>query len=139
MGVDLSEEMLKVAGRKAAAAGVAVHRLKANLVNLAGLQDQSFDYAACLFSTLGLIVGVEARQRFLTHVFRLLRPGGVFVVHVHNRWFNVWTAPGRRLLFGELLRGAGGDLEEAASRELDGHGAHPFMISEARWMPARMR
>src|SRR5262245_36090994 len=46
VGVDLSEEMLRVAGEKAAAAGVAVHRLKMNLVELDALRDESFDYAA---------------------------------------------------------------------------------------------
>ena len=33
----------------------------------------------------------------------MLRPGGVFVLHVHNRWFNMWTAHGRRLLTRELF------------------------------------
>src|SRR5262245_42491758 len=37
LGVDLSEEMLRVVGEKAAAAGVVVHRLRANLVELDGL------------------------------------------------------------------------------------------------------
>jgi ubiquinone/menaquinone biosynthesis C-methylase UbiE len=94
LGVDLSEEMLRVAGEKAAAAGVVVHRLKANLVELDGLRDGGFDYAACLFSTLGMVHGLAERRRVLAHVHRLLKPGGVFVLHVHNRWFNVWS-PGR--------------------------------------------
>src|SRR5437870_3545018 len=34
LGVDLSEEMLRIAGEKAGAAEVPVHRLKANLVEL---------------------------------------------------------------------------------------------------------
>jgi len=33
-----------------------------------------------------------------------LRPGGVFVLHVHNRWFNGWDRTGRRWLFRDLLR-----------------------------------
>src|SRR5205823_4244519 len=55
LGVDLSEAMLQVAGAKAAAAGVDVPLLRANLVELNGLADESFDYAACLFSTLGMV------------------------------------------------------------------------------------
>jgi hypothetical protein len=34
----------------------------------------------------------------------LLRPGGVFVLHVHNRWFNFWDPQGRRWLAGNLAR-----------------------------------
>src|SRR5436190_23652657 len=52
LGVDLSAEMLRVAGDKAAAAGVAIARLQANLVELGCLADDTFDYVACLVSTL---------------------------------------------------------------------------------------
>jgi SAM-dependent methyltransferase len=102
VGIDLSEAMLKQVGKKANAAGVTVPCVKANLVELDGLADRSFDYAACLFSTLGMIQGVEERRRFLAHVHRLLRPGGRFVLHVHNRWFNMWNPQGRRWLLGDL-------------------------------------
>ncbi len=103
LGVDLSDEMLRVAARKAREAGVHVRLVKANLVELSGIGDASFDYAACLFSTLGMIGGAENRQRFVSHVHRLLRPGGRFVVHVHNRWFNFWDPQARRWLLKNLL------------------------------------
>ena len=102
VAVDLSEEMLAIVGEKAAAAGVEIERIEANLVDLSAIADASFDYAACLFQTLGLIDGGEFRRRAVEHAYRLLRPGGVFVLHVHNRWFNVWTGHGRRLLAGDL-------------------------------------
>ena len=116
IGVDLSLEMLKVLHEKAAAQVLAIPCGCANLVELDMFADQSFDHAGCLFSTLGLVVGAEARRRVVAHAFRLLRPGGVFVVHVHNRWFNLWTAPGRKLLLKEMLgswlgRGGSGDYE----------------------------
>lgn len=98
LAVDLSAPMLDVVGEKAGAAGVHVDRLQANLVELDCLADATFDYAACLFSTLGMIAGADARRRFLAHVRRLVRPGGVFVVHVHNRSFLWLTRAGRRLL-----------------------------------------
>jgi SAM-dependent methyltransferase len=104
VGVDLSEEMLRVLGAKASEAGVSVDRVKANLVELNALAGQSFDYAACLFSTLGMIAGRGERQKALGHAFRLLRPGGVFVVHVHNRWHNLRDPAGRRWLLTEGWR-----------------------------------
>ncbi|MBM4068911.1 MAG: methyltransferase domain-containing protein [Planctomycetes bacterium] len=100
VGVDLAEEMLRIAGAKASATGVKVQRLKANIAELACLDDGVFDYAACLFSTLGMVCGDEARRQVIGHAFRLLRPGGTLILHVHNYWFNLWT-PGLR---GWLLR-----------------------------------
>jgi len=116
IAVDLSPQMLKVLRKKSAALGLDIPCVCANLVELGMFADQSFDHAACLFSTLGLVVGAEARRRVVEHAFRLLRPGGVFVVHVHNRWFNFWTTHGRSLLLKEMLRsalgrGATGDYE----------------------------
>jgi SAM-dependent methyltransferase len=120
LGVDLSEEMLRVAGDKAAAAGVSIQRLKANLVELDGLADRSFDYAACLFSTLGMIEGREQRQRVVQHAHRLLRPGGRFILHVHNRWFNFWDSSGRRWLLRDLWRSLLGD-PDAGDRVMPVH------------------
>jgi SAM-dependent methyltransferase len=136
LGVDLSEEMLRQAGAKAHAAGVAVHRLKANLVELEGLADRSFDYAACLFSTLGMIRGAAARRRVVEHVFRLLRPGGKFILHVHNRWFNLWNPQGRRWLLKNWLgswlgRAEAGDRVMPIHQGIAGLTLHLFTRREA--------
>jgi SAM-dependent methyltransferase len=87
VGVDLSDAMLAVAAANAAAAGVRVGWAKANLVELGGVPDESFDYAACLFGTLGMVRGADHRLIAAGHAYRVLRPGGRLVLHAHNRWF----------------------------------------------------
>jgi ubiquinone/menaquinone biosynthesis C-methylase UbiE len=84
VGVDLSDEMLARAREENPAATF----LKANLVDLADVPDASFDWAACLFSTLGMIRGVENRRSALRSFIRILKPGGALVLHVHNRRFH---------------------------------------------------
>lgn len=93
VGVDLSPEMLAKAKTNADAAGVSVEWVTANVVDLNGLADGSFDYAACLFSTLGMVRGEENRRAAVAAVRRVLKPGGRFVLHVHNRYFRRlgWT------------------------------------------------
>jgi SAM-dependent methyltransferase len=136
VGVDLSEEMLRVAGEKAAASGVTVHLLKMNLVELDALADQSFDNAACLFSTLGMVSGAAERRRVMGHAFRLLRPGGKFVLHVHNRWFNWWDPQGRHWLIRDTLRsflggGPAGDRAQPVHQGIAGLTLHLFTRREA--------
>lgn len=104
VGVDLSESMLREARSRAEAARVRVSLLHANLVELDCLADHSFDQAACLFSTLGMVLGEESRRRAIGHVHRVLRPGGRFVLHVHNRGFNVWHRVGRSWLVRDAWR-----------------------------------
>lgn len=135
LGVDLSAEMLKVVGEKAGAIQVQVHRLQANIVQLEGIADQSFDYAACLFSTLGMIAGVDERRRVLGHIHRLLRPGGTFVLHVHNRWFNCWDPNGRAWLLKDCWRSLWGspntgDRSMPAHQRLSGFPLHLFTRRE---------
>lgn len=96
LGVDLSGSMLEITAAKARNEGLKIACLKANLVELNAIMSASFDYAACLFSTLGMIRGRENRRSFLGHVFRILRPGGLFVIHVHNRWFGFGRKLGKR-------------------------------------------
>jgi SAM-dependent methyltransferase len=136
LGVDLSPGMLRVAGEKAAAARVTVHRLQANIVELDGLRDGSFDYAACLFSTLGMVTGAAERRRVVGHVYRLLRPRGRFVLHVHNRWFSFWDMQGRRWLAKDRLRSAlgkpdAGDRPMPVHQGVGGLSLHHFTWREA--------
>jgi SAM-dependent methyltransferase len=93
VGVDLSDEMLARAKDNLQTAGInpaARHRVRyvtANITDPALLEGESFDYAACLFSTLGMIRGAENRARVIANAFRLVKPGGRFVLHAHNRFF----------------------------------------------------
>ena len=73
LGIDLSAEMLAVAAEKARACNAGVPLLRANLVELDCVRDQSFDYAACLFSTLGI-----------DHSVTTLNPTGVGLAPVPN-------------------------------------------------------
>lgn len=102
LGVDLSPEFLGIVGRKAAAAGLSIDRVRANLIELDCLADAAADYAVCLFSTLGMIRGRENRLTVLRHARRILRPGGRLVIHVHNRWRNLFEPQGRTWLLKNL-------------------------------------
>lgn len=88
VGVDLSEEMLQAAKAHPwpRVGSGSVSYLKGNLTELDDLNER-FDYAACLFSTLGMVRGDENRAKVIANAFRLLKPGGRFVLHVHNRRF----------------------------------------------------
>ena len=89
VGVDLSEEMLaKASAHPLPRVGLgSCLFLKGNLTELTELPEATFDYAACLFSTLGMVRGSENRAKVIANAFRLLKPGGHFVLHVHNRYF----------------------------------------------------
>ncbi|HBJ33536.1 MAG TPA: class I SAM-dependent methyltransferase [Planctomycetaceae bacterium] len=85
LGVDLSEPMLgRVVGGEHGEA-FQNRLIRANLVELGCIADASVDHAVCLFSTIGMIRGRNFRQQFIRHVARMVRPGGTFILHVHNR------------------------------------------------------
>jgi SAM-dependent methyltransferase len=98
VGVDLSAAMLAEAQRLDTTGRISWQH--ANIVEYTS--DIPFDYAACLFSTLGMVRGVRERLRVLNAVRGLLRPGGRFVVHAHHRgysrlgWRRFITADHRR-------------------------------------------
>ncbi len=119
LGVDLSPEMLCVANNKALSANRPIALLRANIAELNCLADGSFDGAACLFSTLGMVRGAAQRRRVVEHAFRLLRPGGRFILHVHNRWFNVRDRAGRAWLLRDWLHSWTG--AEAGDRVMPVH------------------
>jgi ubiquinone/menaquinone biosynthesis C-methylase UbiE len=131
VGVDLSAPMLRVAQARATATGVAVDLVQANLVELSCLAPESFDCAACLFSTLGMIRGADARHRVLEHAWRVLRPGGHLLLHVHNRWFNVFNPAGRRWLVRDWFSSTPGDRRMPAHQGIANLTLHLFTRREA--------
>jgi SAM-dependent methyltransferase len=91
LNLDLSRHMLQTA-----AAALERPELSAcvqsNLVELDWLRDAVIDVSVCLFSSIGMIRGRLHRQTFLKHVRRTLKPGGAFLLHVHNRGHS-WLDP----------------------------------------------
>ena len=106
LGIDLSDPMLQVVREKAELDELDVMRVRANLVELDGLRSGVLDYGICMFSTLGMIRGRQNRHQFLKHVHRTLKPGGLFVLHVHNYWFNLFDRLGRRWIVRNTIQSA---------------------------------
>jgi ubiquinone/menaquinone biosynthesis C-methylase UbiE len=103
LAIDLSHHMLSVVGEKAEQEGLQIDRLQTNMVAMDCLSDNSVDYCMCMFSTLGMIRGRANRRRVLRHVRRMLRPDGLFALHVHNRWYNLFEPQARTWLAGNLV------------------------------------
>lgn len=95
-GVDLSEQMLTVAREKFQSCEKKPEWIQANLVDLSMIGDNTFQHAACLFSTLGMLRGEENRRSFLAHARRILVTGGHLVIHAHNRNFCLGFGIGKR-------------------------------------------
>jgi ubiquinone/menaquinone biosynthesis C-methylase UbiE len=136
LGVDLSEAMLGQARKRGQREQADIHLLQANLTDLRCLADRNFDYAICLFSTLGMILGDACRQRVVESAHRLLRPGGRLILHVHNRWFSVWDSAGRRWLLVEGWRRMmnhlhAGDRPMPVHQGVAGLSLHHFTRGEA--------
>jgi SAM-dependent methyltransferase len=108
VGLDLSDDMLAQARANAPGATF----VKANIADPLPVPDRSFDYGACLFSTLGMVRGAEHRTQVLQWAHRALKPGAVFVLHAHNRFYR---GLGRKRVWGQrlktfLLRESAGDI-----------------------------
>jgi SAM-dependent methyltransferase len=106
LAIDLSERMLDIVTEKARAEDLPIECLQANLVELDPVPEASVDAAISLFSTLGMIRGREYREAALRHVRRILKPGGPFVFHVHNYWYNLYDPGGPWWLLRNLCRAA---------------------------------
>lgn len=137
VGIDLSRQMLAATAEKQYATGLPISLVRGNLCELSAIRDQVFDYAACMFSTLGMIVGVAARRRALREFHRILRPGGLFGLHLHNRWFNLTDPQGRKWLWRDLRRRLGngedaGDKVMANYRGIPNVRIHLFGMGEIR-------
>ncbi len=104
LAIDLAEPMLRVVRDKAIKEQLDITCVRANLVELDGIADHAVDYGISLFSTLGMIRGRANRHKALEHTRRIIKPGGKFVLHIHNYWYNLYDPGGPWWVLGNLLR-----------------------------------
>jgi SAM-dependent methyltransferase len=133
LAIDLSEHMLRIVREKADEDALPIDCLKANLVELDGLADASVDYAMCMFSTLGMIRGRANRRRALGHTRRILRPGGRFVLHVHNYWYNLRDPEGPFWVAKNLLTAPLSHEIEVGDRWFPYRGLPSMFLHVFRW------
>ena len=133
LAVDLSEHMLAVVQAKADEENLPIDCLRANLVELDCLADATVDHAMCLFSTLGMIRGRKNRRRFLAHARRILKPGGRFVLHVHNLWYNTHDPGGPVWLAHNLLTAPFSREVEVGDRWFPYRGLPSMFLHVFRW------
>jgi hypothetical protein len=112
-----------------------------NLCDLGCLSSGQCDYALLLFGTLGMVCGAENRRRVLEHARRILKPGGLLALHVHNAWRHLFSPQGRKWLVRDLARRLMGH-PTAGDTEHDYRGIpriyhHSFTRGETTWLLRR--
>jgi SAM-dependent methyltransferase len=128
LAIDLSRHMLSIVADKAFEGDLPIHNIQANLVELDGIQDGVVDHAISMFSTLGMIAGREHRHQALAHVFRILRPGGLLVLHIHNRLYNLYDPGGPKWLIANWLRATFRGDVELGDKYYDYRGVHNMFL-----------
>jgi SAM-dependent methyltransferase len=132
VAIDLSQSMLEAVQRKAGEQGVSLLALKANLCDLGFLGEATFDYALCMFSTLGMIRGKPSRAKALHDARRILRPGAELALHVHNLWLNLRDPQGRAWLIRHVLSALSGRVE-LGDRQMLYRGIPGMEVHLYRW------
>jgi len=125
-GIDFSEHMIRETQKRLVLYNLSATLVCADMFDLARLGDESFQYCICMFSVLGLIRGYRNRVTFVRRIGRVLRPGGLFAFHVHNRLFNFCLPDGRRWLLYTYTRGLLHGLE-VGDKIMDGYRNIPNM------------
>lgn len=133
LAIDLSEPMLRIVCDKAALDELPIDCLQANLVELDAVADSAVDHAICLFSTLGMIRGRANRRGALAHFRRILKPGGRFVLHVHNYWFNLRDPGGPGWLIKNLLTAPRSNDVELGDKWFPYRGVQNMFLHVFRW------
>jgi SAM-dependent methyltransferase len=143
-GVDVSAHMLAQARKKMEAAGFKPELLRIDICELGRIADGTYDAAICMFSTIGIIRTEEMRLEAVREAVRILKPGGVYVCHAHNKWFPTMFPGGWRRVLREfaasLAPGCGrefGDMVMENYRGICDLFLHTFSLGELKRLVAR--
>jgi SAM-dependent methyltransferase len=85
--VDISEQQLNVARRRAAQLGLHVEFVRADVCELSGLGDAAFDV---VYTGGHVAVWVSDLQRYYGEAARILKPDGLLIVSEYHPYRRVW-------------------------------------------------
>jgi SAM-dependent methyltransferase len=95
--VDISEEQLNVARGRAAALGLQVDFVRADVVDLSSLCDDTYDI---VYTGGHVAVWVSDLQRYYLEAVRILKPAGLLIVSEYHPFRRVWKDSPSRLEVG---------------------------------------
>ncbi len=104
VGIDLSSAMIELAGEMAQACEVEIDFLTMDAMDLQ-FEDASFDVALFSYNGIELIPGRAGKVRVMNEVYRVLKPGGHFILCSHSPFALNEFAPLRLLTFLKFLLG----------------------------------
>ena len=85
--VDISEERLRIAKERATALGLKLTFLRADVTDLTGLGDDSFDL---VYTGGHMSVWISDIQKYYSEAVRILKPGGRFIVNEYHPIRRMW-------------------------------------------------
>jgi ubiquinone/menaquinone biosynthesis C-methylase UbiE len=88
-GNDYNPHMVSYARKAAKHLGVKVKLTALDATALKGVHSGQFDAVIAMFSAIGTIPGSKNRQKALDEFARVVKPGGIVIIHAHNRWDTV--------------------------------------------------
>jgi SAM-dependent methyltransferase len=101
--VDISEQQLKIARRRAAALGLRVDFVRADVVDLSGFGDATYDI---VYTGGHVAVWVSDLRRYYEEAVRVLKPNGCLIVSEYHPFRRVWKqSPSLELGFNYFDRG----------------------------------
>ena len=104
VGIDISQAMVEAAREQARLAGVEVGFEVMDAMALRYAED-TFDAVLFSYNGIELLPGREGKQRVLSEVWRVLRPGGRFIFSVHSLFAVNAFAPMRLKAFAKMCMG----------------------------------
>ncbi|NLM96704.1 MAG: class I SAM-dependent methyltransferase [Halanaerobiaceae bacterium] len=81
-GIDRSEEMLKIAGKKAREAGADISFINADLCEFR--TEEKYDLAISLFDSLNYILDIDDLKKVFSNVYQALKEDGIFIFDVNT-------------------------------------------------------
>lgn len=85
--VDITQEQLDIAERRAQASGLSVRFVQADVTDLTVLQDQGFD---TVYTGGHVAVWVSDLRAYYAEAIRILKPGGLFLINEYHPFRRVW-------------------------------------------------
>jgi SAM-dependent methyltransferase len=95
--VDISEQQIEVARKRAAILGLQVEFVRADVVDLSVLDDMSFDI---VYTGGHVAVWVSDLKRYYREAARILKPNGLLIVNEYHPFRRVWRDSAKSLELG---------------------------------------